>query len=562
MNSKYILTAILLIMFLFPINASSQNNLLIIAPDEFVDELQALKRFKDATGIPTMIVSLTDIYNNSVCSTGSRDNPETIKKCIDEYVRSDNIQYVLLAGDSDKFPIRSIKGYNTIWGSMYFPSDLYYADLYNSNGNFDDWDGGNFPYGGNFVYGETDFTGFSPCDMNKLNLDRIDLYPDVAVGRVPASNETEITTYIKKVITYELNAHHSWFRQAAWVVDNDYYQEDVKERLEGYLSGFSIHPLYYKDWDFITYSERAAKINDSINNRIGFVNHAGHAGVDNWNLWYHTSFMSGLTNNDAFPIIYSLGCGTARFFWQGCGCGGCTEQDLYQDILGNVWTWQNCTTATSLRPEPASVQPAVYDRDSLAEEFLVKRSTGGVAYLGYTFVSEYGGQDLDKYFFEAYDVGAKPPTLGYMWNYALSQFIANAQLCSYYAYIALHKVMLFGDPSLRVGGAFDTGLCGVMYDGGGGPLNDSARYLVTCDITVPSAWRLTVNAGAPVLFEGGKKITALDTNSANGLIVNGTDAQPVFFISSSVTSDSANVFNGIKISGQMRIRNGGQLKIY
>jgi len=65
MNCKKILKlAILLTMLLIPCLANTQDHLLIIAPDEFIDELVPLKRFKDATGRITYLLSLSQVYDN------------------------------------------------------------------------------------------------------------------------------------------------------------------------------------------------------------------------------------------------------------------------------------------------------------------------------------------------------------------------------------------------------------------------------------------------------------------------------------------------------------------
>ena len=64
MNSKNVLTAavlLALVLLLIPMPATAQSgataisdyDLLIIAPDEFIEELQPLKRFKDASARPT-----------------------------------------------------------------------------------------------------------------------------------------------------------------------------------------------------------------------------------------------------------------------------------------------------------------------------------------------------------------------------------------------------------------------------------------------------------------------------------------------------------------------------
>ena len=49
MKVKYIIWAIVLLTALGS-NSIAQNNILILAPDEFVDELQTLKRYKNYTG--------------------------------------------------------------------------------------------------------------------------------------------------------------------------------------------------------------------------------------------------------------------------------------------------------------------------------------------------------------------------------------------------------------------------------------------------------------------------------------------------------------------------------
>jgi len=428
--------------------ATAEVDLLVLADEDFVDALKPLKEHKDYTGINTYVQSWQGL-NKSFGGEG-RDAQERIKKGIATYEERCDTLWVMLVGDSDKFPVRSCKAYNTEWGSMYYPSDLYYADLYNASYDFDDWD-----YDGDDIFGEMDFDGFGEQDLNKLNLDQINMYPDVRVGRVPASTVAEVTTYVNKVISYEFNAYQSdWFNKALWITDCDFCAPIAKDRLDSYLTdhGFTIIKRHFSDYSHLEPAQRATLLNDDINNGVGFVNHCGHGGRFRWQDWYDETNPPTLSNQDQLPVVYSVSCGTARFFWDGCGCAGCTPVDLYQAIDGTEWKWEDCSIKTNNRPEPAAVQPSTYDRESFAEEFLVKRDSGGIAYIGCTFVEEHGGNDLDKYFFEAYDVGWKPPTLGYMWNYALSEWMDNVDPWHYYAFIHMHKVMLFGDPSLRVGG--------------------------------------------------------------------------------------------------------------
>ena len=114
-TKRLFITAFLLTLMLLPVSAIAQEyHLLILAPYDFVDELLPLKYWKDETGRPTTIVTLGEIEEKEYRRT--KDQPERIKRCIEEYVRNHNVQYVLIAGDSDKLIIA--RQIFTIWTSM------------------------------------------------------------------------------------------------------------------------------------------------------------------------------------------------------------------------------------------------------------------------------------------------------------------------------------------------------------------------------------------------------------------------------------------------------------
>ncbi len=119
MNRRKVLTVALLVT-LASISFSSlcQDKLLIIAPDEFIDELQPLRGFKECSGRPTKLVSLTEVYNNSLFN--GVDEPEEIKKCIAHYEKTAGVKSVLLVGDVDKFPVR------WRWWGRWLPEDPYF----------------------------------------------------------------------------------------------------------------------------------------------------------------------------------------------------------------------------------------------------------------------------------------------------------------------------------------------------------------------------------------------------------------------------------------------------
>jgi hypothetical protein len=404
-------------------------------------------QYKNDTNIRTKSMTIEHIKANY----NGNDEQEQIKRAIEQERNKNKIRYVLLLGDSDKFPVRYVRAINTEWGTRWYPSDLYYADLYDKNGNFDDWD-----YQNDGIYGEIDFANRAFTDTN---IDKINMIPDVAIGRVPSSTESETRNYLEKVMKYEFSAREStyfsydsnWFKKALFVVDgadNGYVpfgDETLSEQYSESLKDSGIEIIKrYKDespWDSMNYTQRAAEITNTLNKGVGFVNYFGHGNRSSFCQWYSKGDVSNLKNQYKLPIVFATACLTGQFH---------TDLDSYEAVNGGDWTG-----GSTQRPEPASVQPSKHDRDSMAEEFLVKKHSGAIAYIGTTCKLEHGGKSLTKYFFDAYKKISKPPLLGDMWKYAQTEFAKTDALQGmngYFAFIHIHKVTLFGDPSLRVGG--------------------------------------------------------------------------------------------------------------
>ena len=100
-----LLLSSLLVLTINPIFAYSQEtishcqsyDLLILSPDKYTDQLNKLKNHKESVGIKTIIVSLTEVYDQMFWK--GRDNPEKIKYFIKEAFDTWHISYVLLIGN-------------------------------------------------------------------------------------------------------------------------------------------------------------------------------------------------------------------------------------------------------------------------------------------------------------------------------------------------------------------------------------------------------------------------------------------------------------------------------
>ena len=206
---------------------SNENyDLLIICPSQFYDVLLPFKAHKEQHGIKTIVVRLNEIYGGKYFSVQGRDDAEKIKYFIKNAYDEWNIKYVLLVGGRKPglkeewwLPVRySYLDDKSNWERKYL-SDLYFADIYDSNKNFSSWD-----TNGNGIFGE--WRG------NKAEDAPIDLYPDVYVGRWPARNGFEVEIMVAKTIEYENTAYNKeWFRRFVCIAGR-YISRSFKSSVE------------------------------------------------------------------------------------------------------------------------------------------------------------------------------------------------------------------------------------------------------------------------------------------------------------------------------------------
>ncbi len=299
---------------------SNYYDLLIITPKEFENALKPLQVHKENVGIRTRIVNLQEAYN---IGFWGRDEPEKIKLCIADAVENAGIKYVLLIGgmkgQTGKWymPVRYVNLGND-WEAQII-SDLYYADIYDSNGNFSTWDSDDDKNFEEWIYGD------QPEDTH------IDYYPDVAIGRLPCRNIFEVKNMVKKIINYEKTVYNSeWFNDII-AFAGDTYPEISNPKWVGYegeyyadlalenMSEFDATRLYTSDGTLNDWKD----ILNSLNNGAGFVYFVGHGCPMIWtnNLpnshtsinGFRTYHMNLLRNKDKQFICVVSGCHNSQF---------------------------------------------------------------------------------------------------------------------------------------------------------------------------------------------------------------------------------------------------------
>jgi hypothetical protein len=317
-------------------NIQTQNtdtyDLVIIAPSTFSSTLQKLIDHKNQHGINTMLKTTEDIYSEY---TGV-DKPEQIKYFIKYALDTWDIQYVLLVGGMKSYIFGSPQDdANQGSKSWYVPvrytnvvdeaengyiSDLYYADIYDSKGNFSSWDSngdGVYAAWGKFPY---------PKDI-------IDLYPDVYVGRLACMNTKEVQSMVDKIIEYESTpADSSWFKKMV-VVGGEQFDDVGTNYLEGeeecnialsYMTEFNPVKIYASNRDGEGLVPTTEDIVRTVSEGCGFLYFAGNGHAGEWNaLWpgEFDTWIGGigcydfpkLKNNEKLPICIVGGNWVSQF---------------------------------------------------------------------------------------------------------------------------------------------------------------------------------------------------------------------------------------------------------
>lgn len=402
--------------FQIEVNHDANFDLIIITESFLTSELESLVQHKNKYGINTMIMTTEEIYNEYQ----GRDNAEKIKYFIKDAKEKWNISYVMLMGGQPNIPFRksNVIPFEDI--PLDFLSELYYADIYDSKGNFSSWDSDD-----DELYGEW-YNGSKAEDNQQ------DLIPDVAIGRLVCYTPDEVHAIVNKIIGYEEHpADPSWFKNIV-VAGGETFVE--YEGLEGEIMTQNAIDVM-KDFNAIKLWVSNGKLDRfginivrSINRGCGFLYLAGHGNTHSWATLspegktasmftiFHLLF---LINEGKYPVCILSGCHVCKFSKYTC--------------IG----WQ--LTKKQYGGSIATIGPTA------------------IGYLGF----EWGGGGLDwleLQFFKEYANGTY--ILGDIWREAITKYLASYPIdwdlpaglnCAIDAK-TVQEWVLMGDPSLKIGG--------------------------------------------------------------------------------------------------------------
>ncbi|MBN2209052.1 MAG: hypothetical protein JW759_07130 [Candidatus Coatesbacteria bacterium] len=282
-----------------PLYWRDKCDVLIITQAYFVPSFEDLRDWYYRKGYRTEIVTIDTIAGGYA----GGDLPAKIRNCIKDYYINQGLGWVILGGDAAEVPTRTAFAF--IVGDEYDledyqQCDFYYSDLDGS------WNADGDEYWGEYIE------------------DDIDMYPDVFVGRLPASSLSNARLLVQKALTYEGAGDEAvptdyLTRALFWACkldDRPTWGGDAKDS----ITEATIFPGY---WTFKACYDRdktsgKANILAAMNDGYAIVNNCGHSNFTVAGALYDApedereyimrNDMSGLKNGPRYSVLYSIGC--------------------------------------------------------------------------------------------------------------------------------------------------------------------------------------------------------------------------------------------------------------
>lgn len=246
---------------------TDEGEMLVICPDPYLEAMQPFVEWKNQSGRPTAMVSLTDIGGNNIDQVksfilGHYNNP------------NENLCYVLLVGDYDDITPKSMSG-----------------------GRSDIWLG---------------------------QLEGNDYYPEIFVGRFSVESVADVQNQVAKTVYYErdITAAADWLGKGIGIGstegagsghnggESDYiHMEYIRDTLMHYTySDVSRHYLG------VGVGTNAAMLSDDFNAGAGICNYCNHGSQTGWYVGgFINSHVNALVNDYKWPFIWSTACLNGQF---------------------------------------------------------------------------------------------------------------------------------------------------------------------------------------------------------------------------------------------------------
>ena len=275
-------------------------DLLVVTTQQYVSAFDEYVAFYQARGLRTRVTSFETITS----TMEGRDNQEKLRNYIIQEYEDNGIMMVNLAGDVPAIPYRGFYCHVTSsspYDDSDIPADLYYAAL--------------------------DGTWNDDNDNRWGEIGEDDLLPEVGIGRMCFSNQSELDHMLHKAMTYQTEPVLGEFHDV--IMAGEHLYDDPMTNGSQYLelligthddNGYTTTGIP-EDYNFTRLYEEEGNwsgslLRSAINQGTQYVHHDGHA---------NTSYVAGWNNSDItdnkFSGVNGIDHNYTFFHTSGCICG-------------------------------------------------------------------------------------------------------------------------------------------------------------------------------------------------------------------------------------------------
>lgn len=230
----------------------------------------------------------------------------------------------------------------------------------------------------------------SDSDSRYAMIDGDDLYPDVYVSRISATNVTELQTQVNKFIAYEkypsTGSEAGWYSHGVGVASDEGSPTDT-ERAELLRTDLLAYGFHTVDGIYQGQGGNSAAITSALNNGASLVNYLGHGSGTSWgSVYFSNTQINALNNGPQWPWIVDVSCSNGDFGLDVCMAEAWLRAGTPEAPQGAI----GVISATSLAPwvPPTVMQAEVIDLLTREEAFTL----GALFYSGLMKVlDEYTG---------------------------------------------------------------------------------------------------------------------------------------------------------------------------
>ena len=240
-----------------------RGEMIVICPEQYMEAMQPFVDWKNQSGRPTTMVSVTEAGGN---------NDNQIKNYISGIYNDPdrNLEFILLVGDYADLTPHSIGG-----------------------GRGDNWFG---------------------------QLEGNDYYLEVLTGRFSVQSVQDVETHINKVIYYERDLQEglTWVNKGLGIgaigAGSGHFGEDDYQHID-----FIRDTLEHYTYEHVTDLHEgggasASSISATINEGVSIINYTNHGSETSWGVAnYSNSHVNALVNDNMWPFIWSVACLNGKF---------------------------------------------------------------------------------------------------------------------------------------------------------------------------------------------------------------------------------------------------------